>query len=90
MEFYVFIGISFARSFLYVSLVCLMRYPCKCLVGLLYGVLVIYLLFIYLYIGSMVLNEHVHMVGIVSYVLNVFHLWPIHQQFHYHVFLSGL
>ena len=49
-----------------------------------------YFLSIYLYVGSMQLNEHVRMGGMVGYVLNVFHLWPIHQLFHYRVFLSGL
>ena len=49
-----------------------------------------YFLSIYLYVGSKVLNEHVRMGGMVGYVLSVFHLWPIHQQFHYLGFLSGL
>ena len=49
-----------------------------------------YFLSIYLYVGSMELNEYVRMGGMVGYVLNVFHLWPIHQLFQYYVFLSGL
>ena len=36
------------------------------------------------------LNEYVLMGGMVGYILSVFHLWPIHQQFHYLVFLNGL
>ena len=45
---------------------------------------------IYLYVDSMVLNGHVRVEGTVSYVLDVFHFWLVHLQFHYLVVLNGL
>ena len=49
-----------------------------------------YFLTIYLYISSRELNGHVCMGKMVVCVLNVFHLWLIHQQVQYLVFLSRL
>ena len=42
------------------------------------------------YAGSMVLSGHVCIGKIVVCVLDVFHLWPIHWQFHYLMCLHGL
>ena len=47
-----------------------------------------YLLSICLYVSSTVLNRHVCRGGTMGYILGVFCLWPIHQQFLYLVFVT--